>query len=68
MVSLSDSQLTAVMDAARTLPIEKRSIYLERAGAMLALRIRGRDRIVSDADVADVTALALCGLIHKPAA
>jgi hypothetical protein len=63
MVSLSDGQLTAVMDAARTLPIERRDTFLQRCGAML--RMRGR---FSDGDVTDVVQLALTGLAHQPAA
>jgi hypothetical protein len=53
MVSLSDTQLAAVMDAARTVPVEKRSIYLQRIAARLALRGRGR---FTDGDVSDVGA------------
>jgi hypothetical protein len=63
MVSLSDGQLTAVMDAARTLPIERRDTFLQRVGAMLRMRHR-----FTDADVAEVTRLAMAGLVHQPAA
>jgi hypothetical protein len=63
MVSLTDSQLTAVMDAARTLPVERRDTFLQRVGAML--RMRGR---FSDGDVTDVVQLALTGLAQQPAA
>ena len=45
---------------ARTLPVEKRSIYLQRIAAMLALR----GRRFNDGDVADVAKLALSGLIQ----
>ena len=54
MIAPTDNQLKAVMDAARTLP-----------AAMLALRGRGR---FGDGDVHEVTALALCGLVHNDAA
>ena len=37
------------MDAARTVPVERRDIFLQRVGAML--RMRGR---FTDGDVADV--------------
>jgi hypothetical protein len=67
MVSLSDNQLRTLMDTAGQLSPERRSLFLERVGAMLKLRIRG-DRGVSDHDVAEVSALALCGLVHQPAA
>ena len=59
MVSLSDSQLAAVLDAARTLPVERRDIFLQRCGAML--RMRGR---FSDDDVRQVVELAACGLVQ----
>jgi hypothetical protein len=63
MVSLTDSQLAAVMDAARAVPVERRDTFLQRCGAML--RMRGR---FTDADVSDVVTLALTGLAHQPAA
>jgi hypothetical protein len=53
MISLSDSQLQTVIAAAAPLPPEKRDLYLQRLGAMLAMRGR-----VTDADVAEITALA----------
>jgi hypothetical protein len=59
MVSLSDPQLKIIMTAANTVPVERRSVFWERCGAML--RMRGR---FSDDDVADVTQLALTGLAH----
>jgi len=62
MLSLTDPQLKIVADAARAVPQEKRSIYLERIAAMLIVRGRGH---FNDADVADVTQLALCGLVHQ---
>jgi hypothetical protein len=63
MVSLSDRQLAAVMDAARTLQVERRDLFLQRVGAML--RMRGR---FTDSDVVDVTQLAMAGLVQQPAA
>ncbi|MGB6316260.1 MAG: hypothetical protein WBG13_27450 [Pseudolabrys sp.] len=65
MLGLTDTQLAAVRDAARTLPVEKRDLYLQRIAAMLTQRGRGH---VTDADVTDVAKLALTGLAHQPAA
>ncbi|MGB6913969.1 MAG: hypothetical protein WBE42_14620 [Pseudolabrys sp.] len=62
MVSLTDTQLATVMDAACTLPVERRDTFLQRVGAML--RMRGR---FTDTDVADVAKLALAGLIQQAA-
>jgi hypothetical protein len=59
MVSLTDSQLAAVMDAVRPLPVEKRDVYLRRIAAMLTMRGRGH---FSDSDVSDVAKLALVRL------
>jgi hypothetical protein len=60
MISLSDRQLQTIMVAAGSLEPDRRSIFLERAGAML--RLRGR---FSDSDVAEVAELAVAGLIHS---
>ena len=60
MISLSDYKLKIVTDAARTVQVERRDIFLQRCGAML--RMRGR---FTDTDVADVARLALCGLIQS---
>ena len=65
MLGLTDNQLTTVMGMARTLPVEKRDLYLQRIAAMLTVRGRGR---FNDADVAEVTKLAIAGLVHQPAA
>ena len=65
MLGLTDTQLAAVMDAARLLPVEKRSIYLQRIAAMLTVRGRGH---FNDSDVTDVAKLALTGLAQQPAA
>jgi hypothetical protein len=64
MVSLTDRQLAAVMDAARRLPVEKRGVYLQRIVAMLAMRGRGP---FNDTDVSDVAKLATVGLAQQPA-
>jgi hypothetical protein len=60
MISLTDHQLAIVTDAACTVPIERRDIFLQRCGAML--RMRGR---FTDADVSDVARLALAGLVQN---
>jgi hypothetical protein len=62
MMGLTDSQLATVMDAARTLPVEKRDLYLQRIAAMLTMRGHGH---FTDSDVSDVTGLALCGLTTR---
>ena len=61
-LALSDSQLNTVMMATADLPPEKRSLYLERVGAMM--NERGR---FNDTDVAKVAKLALTGLVRQPA-
>jgi hypothetical protein len=61
MIGLTDIQLGIVMNAARVLPAEKRDTFLQRIGAMLAVRGRGR---FTDTDVADVAQLALARLIQ----
>jgi hypothetical protein len=63
MLGLTDHQLNTVMDAARAVPVERRSVFLERTAAMLRLR-----RPFTDYDVQEVTALALCGLVQAPTA
>jgi hypothetical protein len=60
MLALTNQQLQTIMAGARALPVEKRGQYLQRIAAML--EIRGR---FSDADVSDVAALALVGLVHQ---
>jgi hypothetical protein len=62
MLGLSDAQLQTLMTFAADIPQEKRSTFLERVGAMLAMRGRGH---FNDDDVADVTKLATAGLIHR---
>jgi hypothetical protein len=63
MLSLSDCQIGIVMQIASVVPIERRSIFLERVGAMLNVR-----RTFTDDDVADVAQLALVGLVHQHSA
>ena len=62
MISLSDQQLDTVMSAAKSVEPSRRSVFLERVATMLRLRYR-----CDDTDVAEVTALALCGLVQKTA-
>ena len=64
MLGLTDNQLQSIMDAARTLPVEKRDVYLRRIGAMLTMRGRGH---VTDGDVTDVARLAMAGLVQTAA-
>jgi peptidoglycan/LPS O-acetylase OafA/YrhL len=65
MTDLTDTQLGTVMDMARTLPVEKRDLYLQRIAAMLSVRGRGR---FNDADVADAAKLAMAALVQTPTA
>jgi hypothetical protein len=62
MIGLTDYQLRVVMNAARSVPVEKRDTFLQRIATMLALR--GRCRF-TDTDVADVAQLAMAGLIQQ---
>ena len=62
MIGLTDYQLRVVMNAARSVPVEKRDTFLQRIAAMLAVRGRGR---FTDTDVADVAQLAMAGLIQQ---
>jgi len=55
-LALSDSQLAAVMAAAASLPLEKRSVFLERIAAQLACVRRP-----GDADVERAAQMALRG-------
>ena len=57
-----DSQLAIVQHTARLLPVEKRDVFLQRIGAVLA-----RKRDFQDDDVADAVELALCGLLQRQA-
>jgi Mg-chelatase subunit ChlI len=62
MVSLSDNQLKIIMDTAADIDADRRDQYLQRIGAMLAMRGRGH---FNDADVSEVARLASCGLVHQ---
>ncbi|MFZ1048853.1 MAG: hypothetical protein WAN52_24940 [Pseudolabrys sp.] len=62
MLGLTDAQLEIITTAANAVPVERRSVFLERVGAML--KVRGR---FSDADVSDVAKLATAGLIQHTA-
>jgi hypothetical protein len=61
-LSLSDGQLQRIMDAGALLPLEKRSLMLERLGAILALR----GPVLTDDDVGAALEASLTGLIHEP--
>jgi len=63
MLALSDSQLQIVMTAAGGLPVEKRSVFLERVAARLQLR----GPHFTDADLGAAIQAALTGLIQSAA-
>ena len=63
MLALSDEQLTTVITAAGGLPVEKRSVFLERIAARLQLR----GPHVTDADLGAAIQAALTGLIQSAA-
>jgi hypothetical protein len=56
--------MTIVMNAASGLPVEKRTVFLERVAARLALR----GARISDADLDKAIRIALKGLVHNSAA
>ena len=62
MFALNDAQLALVMTAAGGLPVEKRSLFLERVAARL--RLHGR---FTDADLGTAIQAALTGLIQSAA-
>ena len=64
MFSLNDTQLGLVMTAAGSLPVEKRSVFLERVAARL-LRLHGPR--FTDADLGAAIQAALTGLIQSAA-
>jgi hypothetical protein len=49
MIALTDRQLAIVLDRAKTMPPEKRDIFLRRLGARLRLEGRYDDGIVAKA-------------------
>jgi hypothetical protein len=59
MTSLSDRQLQIVMQAARTLPIDKRDVFLQRVAVQLELRHQS-----NDAEVDTAARAALQGLVQ----
>ena len=63
MLALSDSQLQIVITAAGGLPVEKRSVFLERIAARLQLR----GPHFTDADLGAAIQAALTGLIQSAA-
>ena len=63
MFALSDAQLALVMTAAGGLPVEKRSVFLERVAA----RLRLHGPRFTDADLGAAIQTALTGLIQSAA-
>ena len=63
MFALTDAQLALVMTAAGGLPVEKRSVFLERVAARL--RLRGPH--FTDTDLGAAIQAALTGLIQSAA-
>jgi hypothetical protein len=64
-IALNDTQLRIVTEAARPLPHDKRSAFLERVAAHLG----GLGyRRVRDCDVESAVRASLRGLLHAPAA
>jgi hypothetical protein len=64
-LALTDRQLQTVMTAASSLPVEKRSLFLERIAARL--RLIGIARF-NDTELDDAVRAALHGLLQAPAA
>ena len=65
MISLSDRQLDIITQVATALSVEKRSDYLQRIAAALAVRHGFR---FTDADVSVAAHTALASLMHHSAA
>jgi hypothetical protein len=63
MISLSDEQLQTVLTAARNVPVEKRSVFLERVAASLQYG----PRRTTDADVERACERVARGLIQQRA-
>jgi hypothetical protein len=63
MFSLSNDQLATVMTAPGGLPVEKRTLFLERVAARLTLCGR-----FTDADLDDAVRMTLGGLIQESSA
>jgi hypothetical protein len=67
MIALTDRQLETVMTAATPLPVEKRTVLLERIAAHLSLHGRRAGYRFGDADVALAVRMALQGLTQSAA-
>jgi hypothetical protein len=65
MIGFSDVQLFAIQKSAESLPVEKRSTYLERIIGHLEGR---RGGLFADNDVQVAITAALRGLLHDTAA
>jgi hypothetical protein len=65
MISFTDFQLLMIQQSAEPLPVEKRSIYLERVIGFLEHR---RGGLFDDNDVQKAVTAALKGLVHESAA
>jgi hypothetical protein len=65
-LGLSDSQLRYVTAAAQPLPVEKRSLFLQRLAAHLEKA--GVNHHPSNADIESAVRAALRGLVQLPAA
>jgi len=63
MLALNDNQLQIVMTSAGSVPVEKRSVFLERVAARLGLR----GPHFTDADLSAAIQAALTGLIQSAA-
>jgi len=59
MISLTDKQLQTIIDTAASMSPDRRDVYLRRIEAMLRLL-----RPFDDSDVAEISKLASCGLVH----
>jgi hypothetical protein len=66
-ISLSDHQMAIVTQAARSLPIEKRSTFLERVAGTLSRPEARNYRHPTDGDVNDAVAQALISLLARVA-
>ena len=65
-LALSDQQLRFITACCTPLPVEKRSIFLQRLVAFL--KVRDRLRNPTDDDLEAAVRVALGGLVHEPAA
>jgi hypothetical protein len=62
MVPFSDAQIFAIRTAAKGLPPEKRSLYLQRVNAFVEQRHGNR---FTDSDVDTAVKIALSGLVQR---